>query len=82
MIDKVPDLTRLIGRLIAKKYVIRSECLKTTITIIINNYCRPTKITLSDANKNRDSCFFASLYLNLHMHYKSYLLEHSSPIAR
>ncbi len=37
----------------------------------------PCKSTLSDANKNRDSCFFASLYLNLHMHYKSYLLEHS-----
>ena len=37
----------------------------------------PCKSTLSDANKNRDCCFFASLYLNLHMHYKSYLLEHS-----
>ena len=37
----------------------------------------PCKSTLSDANRNRDSRFFASLYLNLHMHYKSYLLKHS-----
>ena len=35
------------------------------------------KSTLSDANRNRDSRFFASLYRNLHMHYKSYLLENS-----
>ena len=37
----------------------------------------PCKSTLSDANRNRDSHFFGSLYLNLYMHYKSYLLDHS-----
>lgn len=37
----------------------------------------PCKSTLSDANRNRDSRFFASLYLKLYMHYKSYLLENS-----
>lgn len=37
----------------------------------------PCKSTLSDANRNRDSHFFGSLYLNLYLHYKSYLLDHS-----
>jgi hypothetical protein len=37
----------------------------------------PCKSTLSDANRNRDSLFFATLYMNLHMHYKSYILDHS-----
>ncbi len=37
----------------------------------------PCKSTLSDANRNRDSRFFGSLYLSLHLHYKSYILDHS-----
>jgi hypothetical protein len=31
----------------------------------------PCKSTLSDANRNRDSQFFASLYFGLYLHYKA-----------
>lgn len=33
----------------------------------------PCKSTLSDANRNRDSQFFASLYMGLYLHYKTSL---------
>jgi len=33
----------------------------------------PCKSTLSDANRNRDSQFFASLYMSLYLHYKTSL---------
>jgi hypothetical protein len=41
----------------------------------------PCRSTLSDANRHRDSNFFASLYMALYLHYKSSLKTNWSPIG-
>jgi hypothetical protein len=41
----------------------------------------PCRSTLSDANRNRDSQFFASLYFSLYMHYKASLKTNWLPIG-
>lgn len=41
----------------------------------------PCRSTLSDANRRRDSQFFASLYMALYLHYKSSLKSNWSPIG-
>jgi hypothetical protein len=41
----------------------------------------PCKSTLSDANRNRDSQFFASIYMGLYLHYKALLKTHWGPIG-
>lgn len=41
----------------------------------------PCRSTLSDANRRRDSQFFASLYMRLYMHYKSCLQTNWSPLG-
>ena len=41
----------------------------------------PCRSTLSDANVKRDSKFFGALYLNLHVHYKAFLHNHSFGLA-
>lgn len=37
----------------------------------------PCRSTLSDANRNRDSKFFAAVYLKLYLHYRVYLRENT-----
>jgi hypothetical protein len=37
----------------------------------------PCRSTLSDANRNRDSKFFATVYLKLYFHYRTYLQENT-----
>ncbi len=41
----------------------------------------PCRSTLSDANRRRDSQFFASLYMRLYMHYKSCLQTNWAPLG-
>lgn len=41
----------------------------------------PCRSTLSDANRRRDSQFFASLYMKLYLHYKSCLQSNYLPIG-
>lgn len=41
----------------------------------------PSKSTLSDANRSRDSQFFATLYMSLYLHYKASLKTNWSPIG-
>ena len=42
----------------------------------------PCRSTLSDANRNRDSQFFASLYMGLYLHYKTSLKTHWGLIGK
>jgi hypothetical protein len=41
----------------------------------------PCRSTLSDANRNRDSQFFASLYFSLYLHYKAAIKANWLPIG-
>ncbi len=46
----------------------------------LNLNCFPKRSTLSDANKNRNSAIFATIYFGLFQHYRSFLSD-SSPLS-